>query len=573
MAERHDPIRQRIAMNNLPHTHHSQPGWQRWPGILLALAITVLAVSGVGALLWQAPAIEVSELWASAYLRNVLVFTVWQAVLSVTFSLLLALPVARALDRYRVFIGRTLLLRLMELSLVIPTIVAVSGVVAIYGRQGWLTTTLGEWVPFLKWNLYGINGIVLTHVFFNAPLAARILLQAFENAPVAQRRIASQLALGRLWLWRAVEWPAIRPVLPGIVALIFTLCFTSFAIVMTLGGGPRATTLEVAIYQALRFEFDFGRAALLAVVQLLICGALWWLALRKGISPTLAPDRALTQNDRRKNSSRVSLLTNTSLLVAFTIFLLLPLIAVFFRGFPGLADAFLQPSNGVSGSGLCSATIRSFIIAVPAGFLAVVTSLLILFASNPRISSTVSRLCETSAYVPLVVPPLVLGTGLFLLLRPRLGVPSEGLVLVSLINSLMALPFVLQLLRGAFKNTAPATLQQADQLGILGWHRWRWIYWPRMRRPLALGMAYGIGLSLGDFGVIALFGSPGSPTLPVLLYQQLGSYQMQAAAATGLWLILLLLFVFGIFSLLGRRSPTVEKQTLHSRRILEPTHA
>lgn len=560
-------------MNNLPHTHHSQPGWQRWPGILLALAITVLAVSGVGALLWQAPAIEVSELWTSAYLRNVLVFTIWQAVLSVAFSLLLALPVARALDRQRVFFGRTLLLRLMELSLVIPTIVAVSGVVAIYGRQGWLTTIVADWAPFLTWDLYGINGIVLTHVFFNAPLAARILLQAFESAPVAQRRIASQLGLGRLWLWRAVEWPAIRPVLPGIIALIFTLCFTSFAIVMTLGGGPKATTLEVAIYQALRFEFDFGRAALLAVVQLLICGAFWWLALRKGLSPSLTPDRALIQSDRRKNSGWIGQLTDTSLLAAFSIFLLLPLIAVLFRGFPGLAEVLLQSSSGASESELFSATIRSFAIAVPAGFLAVVTSLLILFAGSVRGSSTVSRLCETSAYIPLVVPPLVLGTGLFLLLRPRLGVAGEGLVLVSLINSLMALPFVLQLLRGAFNNIAPATIQQADQLGILGWHRWRWIYWPRMRRPLALGMAYGIGLSLGDFGVIALFGSPGSPTIPVLLYQQLGSYQMQAAAATGLWLILLLLFVFGIFSLLGRRLRTSKKQTLHTRRVLEPTHA
>src|SRR5699024_11050469 len=133
----------------------------------------------------------------------------------------LALPVALALDRHRRFFGRTLLLRLMELSLVIPTIVAVSGIVAIYGRQGWLTTGLNDWAPLLKWNLYGINGIVLTHVFFNAPLAARILLQAFESAPVAQRRVASQLGLGRLWVWRAVEWPAIRPMLPGVVALIF----------------------------------------------------------------------------------------------------------------------------------------------------------------------------------------------------------------------------------------------------------------------------------------------------------------------------------------------------------------
>ena len=46
------------------------------------------------------------------------------------------------------------------------------------------------------------------------------------------------------------------------------LCITSFTIVLTLGGGPRATTLEVAIYQALRFDFDPARAVTLTLLQI-----------------------------------------------------------------------------------------------------------------------------------------------------------------------------------------------------------------------------------------------------------------------------------------------------------------
>ena len=49
--------------------------------------------------------------------------------------------------------------------------------------------------------------------------------------------------------------------------LVFLLCMTSFAVALTLGGGPRATTLELAIYQAVRFDFDLGRAAWLALIQ------------------------------------------------------------------------------------------------------------------------------------------------------------------------------------------------------------------------------------------------------------------------------------------------------------------
>ena len=555
-------------MHPTPGAPLSHPGWQKWPGTLLALAILLIALGGAGALLWQAPIPDLPRLWHNPYLRGVLSFSLWQAGLSVLLSLLLALPVARALDRQRHFPGRALLLRLMELSLVLPTIVAVSGIVGVYGRHGWLTGLLQGWHPALNWNLYGIHGILLAHVFFNAPLAARILLQALDGIPTPPKRIASQLGLGALWRWRALEWPALKPVIPGVAALIFTLCFTSFAIVMTLGGGPSTTTLEVEIYQSLRFEFDFGRAALLALIQLLVCGSLWWLVARRPLSATLVPDRRLGQLPPRRDNGPGVKIRDTALLSAFTLFLLLPLLAILVRGVPGLVDLFAPATGDAALSRMVQATLRSLAIALPAGLMAVVSALLMLASQR-----TASRVATLAPYLPLILPPLVLGTGLFLLLRPRLGSSAEGLMLVALINAMMALPFVLQLLKGPLNALDQASARQADQLGILGWYRWRWLYWPRLRRPLALGMAYGTGLSLGDFGVIALFGTPDQPTLPMLLYQQLGSYQMSAAAASGLWLILLLLALFGLFNLLGRPAAGTGVRSGANVEKLEPVHA
>lgn len=550
----------------------SHPGWRFWPGLAIAGALITLALAGLGALVWETSLPSVSELWQSRYLRTVVTFTVWQAFLSVVLSLLVAVPIARILARQPSFPGRSALLRLMELSLVLPSIVAVSGLVSVYGRQGWFTSVANDWLG-VSWNLYGINGIVLAHVFFNAPLAARILLQAIESAPASQRRVAAQLGLGRRWYWRAVEWPAVRPVMPGLAALVFTLCFTSFAIVMTLGGGPAATTIEVAIYQSLRFEFDAGQAALLAMVQLLICGLLWWLAARHGLTASLLPDRQVASHRSKAGSSLKTRIADSALLGCFVLFLIMPLAAILLKGLPGIGLAFFPEGSFSVNPALLDATLRSLSIALPAGLISVSAALLILACGSTSSRPALSRLTDVAAYLPLMVPPLVLGTGLFLLFRPSLGSSSQGLVLVTIINAMMALPFVLQMLRGPMGNLDSSSRYQADQLGVLGWYRWRWLHWPRLRRPLALAMAYGTGLSMGDFGVIALFGTPGQPTLPVLLYQQLGSYRMDAAAATGLWLVLLLLTLFSVFNRLGipeRKSG----RNAHSQRVAtEPTHA
>ncbi|MBD3641068.1 MAG: thiamine/thiamine pyrophosphate ABC transporter, permease protein [Marinobacter sp.] len=547
----------------------SHPGWQIGPGLLIAGSLLALTIAGVAALLCQAPLPEASELWQNRYLSNVIRFTVWQATLSTGLSLVLGLVIALVLVRQPRFPGRGLLLRMMELSLVLPTIVAVSGLVGVYGRHGWLTSVIDHWTTF-GWNLYGLNGIVLAHIFFNAPLAGRILLQALESVPAPRRRVASQLGLQGWWLWRTLDWPAVSQVLPGLAALVFTLCFTSFAIVMTLGGGPASTTLEVAIYQSLRFEFDFGRAALLAIVQLLICGAIWLLMVRRGLSANLTPQRSFPETILRPDSLGLTRFRDVALLLCFTLFLLLPLAAILVRGMPGLVTVAIDGGNPLAD--LANATLRSFAIALPAGALSVLSALLVRALAS-RGGPHLIRLSSVATAVPLMVPPIVLGTGLFLLLRPSLGHAYQGLALVALINGLMALPFVTQLLRGPLTGLDEATTRQADQLGLLGWYRWRWLHWPRLRRPLALAMAYGTGLSLGDFGVIALFGSPGQPTVPVLLYQQLGSYRMELAAGTALWLVTLLLLVFAAFNLPGYRRKQSRHQQDALKTLAEARHA
>src|SRR5690606_2773429 len=109
------------------------------------------------------------------------------------------------------------------------------------------------------------------------------------------------------------------------------------AVVLTLGGGPRATTVELAIYQALRFDFDLGRAAMLALVQFGLCGVAaviaYRLTLPEGFGTGL--DRGITRWDA---TGWVARLTDGVVIGLAALFLLVPLGMVVARGLPGLAD-------------------------------------------------------------------------------------------------------------------------------------------------------------------------------------------------------------------------------------------
>ncbi len=67
-------------------------------------------------------------------------FSFWQAFLSALLSVVPAdIPHPRALYRRR-FPGRLALLRLCAMTLILPVLVAVFGILSVYGRQGWLAS-------------------------------------------------------------------------------------------------------------------------------------------------------------------------------------------------------------------------------------------------------------------------------------------------------------------------------------------------------------------------------------------------------------------------------------------------
>ena len=227
------------------------PATRPLPGPLALAFVAVLVGGAFAGLLAEAASDPSGAAGAfDAYLGRIVRFTLWQAALSTLLSVAPAILVARALSRHPSFPGRSLILGLFAVPLSLPAIVAALGVLALWGRAG-LFAPLMAWLSGGDWpGIYGLAGILVAHVFFNLPLAARLLLEALEAVPLDHWRLSAQLGMGARASFRLIEWPAMRAALPGVAALVFMLCVTSFTIVLMLGGGPAATTLEVAIYQA-----------------------------------------------------------------------------------------------------------------------------------------------------------------------------------------------------------------------------------------------------------------------------------------------------------------------------------
>jgi len=520
------------------------------PGWIAFSSLVGIVLAALGGLLAQATDIPLREIFSDGEISRILRNTLLQAGLSTLLSIALAIPFARALARRPHFPGRRLLIQLSSLSLVIPSMVAVFGIAAVFGRSGWLNQLLSTLGYSQTISIYGLTGILLAHVFFNLPLATRVFLAALESLPGETWRLSRQLGLPPISIFRLIEWPLLRSVIPGIAGLIFMLCFTSFSIVLTLGGGPKWSSLEVAIYQALRFDFDIARGVVLAFVQ--ISSSLMLLAVfssaRRGFSFQNSRDQ---HSERHDGASRLSRIVDTSIIALLAVFLLSPLLAVLIRG---LSPALLPM---ISNPAFVQAAISSLIISLCAACITMLLSLPIAFLYKNLQDKAKGRwrtLLDTGSSLILVVPPLTLGMGLFLLLRDFGGLSEMGVYLVILINGMLAVPFALRILQPAIIASAQQVDRLSNSLGVRGWALFKLIYWPHIRRPIAFATALAATLSMGDMGVIALFGTQDLSTLPLLIYRLFGAYHMQEAAAVAMLLSLLCLILFrGIEFLLGGR--------------------
>ncbi len=484
-----------------------------------------------------------ARLFSTTTLR-VLGFTLGQATLSTALTLLLGLPGAYVFARYE-FPGKALLQALATVPFVLPTVVVAAAFTALLGSYSPLRYTLGA--------------ILLAHVFYNMTLVLRMVGGFWANLDPRLEEAARTLGASPWRAFREVTLPLLAPALGAAALLVFVFCFTSFGVILILGG-PRFATLEVEIYRQTIAFANLPLAAALGLVQLLITLALTLtytrLQARLARPLELRPQWA-TQRRPHKPTEIALLLATVTLL---GLLLAAPPLALVARSFDGglryYAALFENPRRSIFYVPPIAAVWNSVRFALATMALALLLGLL---TSLALYRQRQSWLLDALFMLPLGTSAVTLGLGYLLSMsRPPLALRGTPLLIICG-HTLVALPFVVRSLLPALHSIRPTLREAAATLGAPPARVFVEVDLPIIQRALAVGGVFAFTVSMGEFGATSMIARPELPTLPLAIYRFLSlpgavNYGQALAMST----ILMAVCVVGFVAMEQLRPPGMQ---------------
>jgi thiamine transport system permease protein len=456
------------------------------------------------------------EVLASRRLLGVAWFTLWQAAASTALTLLVALPGAYVFARYE-FSGRRVLRAAATVPFVLPTVVVGTAFLAVLGPDG----ALGVRLDGTVW------AILAAHVFFNYAVVLRTVGGLWQHLDPRLEESARMLGAGRVRTFLTVTLPLLRPALAAAASLVFLFTFTSFGVVLILGG-PGLATLEVEIWQRTAVYLDLGVAAALAVVQMVgIAGILIAYSRyqeRRSVEMTLRPATEVLR--RPTTAGQRALLAGV--LASMAVVLGSPIAILLHRaldtaegyglgyfralGEPGRTGTLLVDPTEALGNSLRFAAIAAVIaLAVGVAAAAVIASR----------RSRASRWFDALLMLPLGTSAVTIGFGFLVALDAPVDLRASPW-LIPIAHSLVAIPFVVRSVVPVMRSVRTRLREAAAVLGAPPPRVWREVDLPIVSRAAVAGAGFALAVSLGEFGATVFVARPDTPTLPIAIYRFLG---------------------------------------------------
>lgn len=462
------------------------------------------------------------------FVLDVAWFTLWQAVVSTVLTVAVALPGAYLFARFE-FPGKRLLGALALVPFVLPTVVVAAAFLALLGPRSPLNDAIENVLGLRPSPLrleHSLPAVLVAHVFYNYAVVLRVVGGVWSQLDPRLEEAARVAGASRWQALRHVTLPLLRPAIASAASIVFLFTFTSFGVILLLGG-PRFATLEVEIYrqtaQLLRLDVAATLALLqmAALVALLLVYARYQESLGRGLR--LLPARAVARAAR--GATEKAFVAGNLLFIG--LLLGLPLAVLVERSLAtvdgyGLANyaalfgerpsgLFVPPLDAVRNS--LAYGLAATAIALPLGLLA---SAVISYRRG-----ALAQAFDALLMLPLGTSAVIIGFG-FLLSLGRLPVDLRtSPVLIPIAHALVALPFIVRSVVPVMRSVDRRMREAATILGADQVRAWREVDLPIIGRAAAVGAGFAFAVSLGEFGATLFIARPDTPTMPVAVFRLL----------------------------------------------------
>jgi len=450
------------------------------------------------------------------FVAEVAWFTLWQAALSTVLTVGLALPGAYVFARFE-FPGRRLISALSIVPFVLPTVVVAAAFLALLGARS----------PFGIRLDHTIVAILIAHVFYNYAVVLRIVGGVWSQIDPRLEDAARVLGASRWAAFRMVTLPLLRPAIASAASIVFLFTFTSFGVILLLGGA-QFSTLEVEIYRQTAELLDLRTAAVLALLQMTALVVLLFLYSRYQQRNAIQQRLLARQMVARRPRTRGERALVAANLLVMALLLGLPLLMLLERALavPGgfglgnfqalfattqLSALFVPPIDAIRNSLLFAAACT--LICAPLGLAAAV----VIARGRGRLASGFDALLM----LPLGTSAVIVGFG-FLVALGNLPIDLRtSVILIPIAHAIVALPFLVRATVPVLRSVDQRLRDAAAVLGASPARVWRAIDLPIVSRAALIGAGFAFAVSLGEFGATLFIVRPDTPTMPVAVFRLL----------------------------------------------------
>ena len=473
-------------------------------------------------------------------LRTTTILSVGMVVVALPLGAVLSFLLTRTDIRFR---------RALEVLVLVPmfisSIVLGFGYTVSVGPTGFLSLFFKNFLGFVPWNLYTIEGIIFVTGLSHVPHVYLYVSSAMRNLPSDLEEAARTSGAG---VWRVLFDITLPLVLPSMIfacALNLLLGFELFGVPLVLGDPNGILVLTTYIYK-LTTLFGVPTYQLMAVVAVFL--VLITLPLIYFQRRLLRHARRFATLGGKGNRATALQLGNTGQIVALSFIGLWLFIAVFLPIGGIIVRAFVDAwgegvilsehltlahfANLTEVPSLYRGIINTLLIGIVGGAAAVFLYLLVGLAGHRNTSISGTAL-DYSVLLPRALPGLVVGLAFFwvFLFVPILQPLRPTLVSLFIAYAVVGLSYGLRLIQGNLLQVGPELEEAARTAGATTMRTWKDVVMPLVRPGLAGAWALIMIIFMREYATGVYLMSAGTEVIGSLMVSLLQTGAMDVIAA------------------------------------------